>query len=98
MSPSRSSRATRSASNGGGSSTTVPAAAALRTSTISPPTCDSGIGTSQRSSGSEPSTAPGGAHVRGQVAEGQLDRPRRPRRARGVDDQRELVLAGVDEV
>ena len=58
MSPSRSSRATRSASNGGGSSTTVPAAAALRTSTISPPTCDSGIGTSQRSSGSEPSTAP----------------------------------------
>ena len=58
MSPSRSSRATRSASNGGGSSTTVPAAAALRTSTISPPTCESGIGTSQRSSGSVPSTAP----------------------------------------
>ena len=82
MSPSRSSRATRSASKGGGSSTTVPAAAALRTSTISPPTCDSGIGHSQRSSGSEPEHGPGGAHVRGEVAEGQLDRARRARRAR----------------
>ena len=98
MSPSRSSRATRSASKGGGSSTTVPAAAALRTSTISPPTCESGIGTSQRSSGSVPRTAAGGAHVRGEVAEGQLDRARRARRAGGVDDQRELVLVGVGDV
>ena len=56
MSPSRSVLAVRSASKG--SSTTVPAAAALRTRIISPPTWDSGIGHSQRSSGSGPSTAP----------------------------------------
>ena len=56
MSPSCSVRAVRSASNG--SSTTVLAAAAERARIISPPTCESGIGHSQRSSGSLPSTAP----------------------------------------
>ena len=98
MSPSRSSRATRSASNGGGSSTTVPAAAALRTSTISPPTCDSGIGTSQRSSGSEPSTAPAARTCAARWPKVSSTGRGVARRAGGVDDQRELVLVGVDDV
>ena len=52
--PSRSCAATASTSNGGGASTAVVAISVERSRTISPPTCDSGSGHSQRSSSASP--------------------------------------------
>ena len=96
MSPSCSVRAVRSASNG--SSTTVLAAAAERARIISPPTCESGIGHSQRSLGVAAERGAGRADVGGDVAERELDGARRAGGARGVDDQRDLVVARLADV
>ena len=87
----------RSASNG--SSTTVVAAIAERSRTISPPTWESGSGHSQRSSGSRPSATaePRALALRCCRSVSSTGRGA-PVVPRGVDDQRDLVVARLADV